>query len=157
MSIERMYFEINEESARRAHDMMSFSDYREGSKTAEYRSYVDKAYDKADAVAEAKPESADRAYGLAVRYAKKLAENMNKDSAIGERCPSVMIAGPANFPVKKKEKQVAAWDKNRAEWNEIQKILDQIDNIRYGKEIIKSGDEDAVAKLEKKLAELKAK
>ena len=155
--MERKYYEINEELARRAHDMMSFSDYKTGSKTAEYRAYVDKAYDKADAVAAERPTEAERAYGLADRYAKKLAENMNSDSAIGTRCPSVMIAGPANFPVKKKEKQVAAWDRNREEWNQIQGILGKIDNIRYGKEQIKSGDSDAVEKLEKKLEELKAK
>lgn len=155
--MERKYYEINEEMARRAHDMMSFSDYKTGSKTAEYRACVDKAYDKADAVAAERPTEAERAYGLADRYAKKLAENMNNDSAIGTRCPSVMIAGPANFPVKKKEKQVAAWDRNREEWNQIQGILGKIDNIRYGKEQIKSGDSDAVEKLEKKLEELKAK
>lgn len=155
--MERKYYEINEEMARRAHDMMSFSDYKTGSKTAEYRACVDKAYDKADAVAAERPTEAERAYGLADRYAKKLAENMNNDSTIGTRCPSVMIAGPANFPVKKKEKQVAAWDRNREEWNQIQGILSKIDNIRYGKEQIKSGDLDAVEKLEKKLEELKAK
>lgn len=155
--MERKYYEINEELARRAHDMMSFSDYKTGSKTAEYRACVDKAYDKADAAAAERPTEAERAYGLADRYAKKLAENMNNDSAIGTRCPSVMIAGPANFPVKKKEKQVAAWDRNREEWNQIQGILSKIDNIRYGKEQIKSGDSDAVEKLEKKLEELKAK
>ena len=67
-----------------------------------------------------------------------------------------MISGPANFPVRKKEKQNAAWDRNRKEWNEIQEIMQKIENIRYGKEIIKSGDEDAVEKLERKLDELKA-
>ncbi len=38
-------------------------------------------------------------------YARKLAENMNQGFAIDARVPSVMIAGPANFPVGKKEKQ----------------------------------------------------
>jgi hypothetical protein len=154
--MERKYYEINEEMARQAHDMMSFSDYKTGSKTAEYRAYVDKAYDLADKVAEKRPGEAERAYGLAERYSKKLAENMNKDSAIGTRCPSVMIAGPAKFPTRKKVKQVAAWDRNHEEWNEIQGLLTKIERIRYGKDIIKSSDEDAVEKLEKKLGELKA-
>ena len=39
--MERIYYNINEASARQAHNMMSFSDYKEGSKTAEYRRYVD--------------------------------------------------------------------------------------------------------------------
>lgn len=154
--MERKYYEINEELARRAHDMMSFTDYKVGSKTAEYRSYVDKAYELADEVAKERPGEAERAYGMAERYSRKLAENMNHDSAIGTRCPSVMIAGPANFPTRKKEKQVAAWDRNREEWNHIQGILEKIRAIRYGKDVIKSSDEGAVEKLEKKLEELKA-
>lgn len=154
--MERVYYSIDEGRARSAHEMMSFSDYKQGSKTAEYQSYVNKAYDLADAIAEERPEDAERAYGLAERYAKRLADNMNAESRIGCMCPSVMISGPANFPVRKKEKQNAAWDRNHKEWNEIQEILQKIENIRYGKEIIKSGDEDAVEKLERKLDELKA-
>lgn len=45
--MERLYCTINEEQARIAHDMMSMSDYKVGSKTEEYRGYVDKAYWKA--------------------------------------------------------------------------------------------------------------
>lgn len=37
--MERVYYSINEASARTAHQMMSFSDYKEGSKTAEYKGY----------------------------------------------------------------------------------------------------------------------
>ena len=49
---ERIYYEINEQSARSAHEMMSFRDYKEGSLTAEYKGYVDEAYVLADKVAE---------------------------------------------------------------------------------------------------------
>ena len=49
--MERLYCTINEEQARIAHDMMSMSDYKVGSKTEEYRGYVDKAYDLAEKVA----------------------------------------------------------------------------------------------------------
>lgn len=38
-----MYYEINETTARRAHDNMSMRDYHEGSATAEYRAAVDRA------------------------------------------------------------------------------------------------------------------
>ena len=154
--MERVYYTINEAAAKTAHNMMSFSDYKEGSKTAEYQRYVDKAYDLADKVAQERPVEADRAYKLAERYSRRMAENMNRASSIGCMCPSVMISGPANFPVRKKEKQNAASDKNFAEFQEIQGILKKIESILYGKEIIKSGDEDAVEKLEKKLDELKA-
>lgn len=154
--MERVYYSIDERKARSAHEMMSFSDYKEGSKTAEYQRYVNEAYDLADKVAQERPDEADRAYMLAERYSRRMAENMNRASSIGCMCPSVMISGPANFPVRKKEKQNAASDKNFAEFQEIQGILKKIEGILYGKEIIKSGDEDAVEKLEKKLDELKA-
>lgn len=153
--MERTYYPIDEKSARSAHEMMSFSNYKEGSKTAEYRSYVDEAYDLADKAARERPDQAERAYALAERYAKRMADNMNKASRIGCMCPSVMISGPANFPVRKKEKQNAAADRNLAEFSEIQGILKKIEKILYGSGIIRSGDEDAVEKLEKKLEELK--
>lgn len=153
--MKRVYFSINESSARTAHSMMSFSDYKEGSKTAEYQEQVNKAYDLADKVAEAKPEEADRAYNLAERYSRRLAANINRDISIGLMCPSVMISGAGNFPVKKKEKQVAAWDKNMADYNEVQGILQKIENILYSKEVIKSNDERAIEKLEEKLEGLK--
>ena len=153
--MERVYYTINEELAKRAHEMMSFFDYKNGSKTAEYQGYVNTAYDLADKVAQERPDAADRAYKLAERYSRRMAENMNRASSIGCMCPSVMISGAGNFPVHKKEKQNAASDKNFADFQEIQGILKKIESILYGKEIIKSGDEDAVEKLEKKLDELK--
>ena len=66
-----------------------------------------------------------------------------------------MICGPANFPVRKKEKQNAASDRNYQEFQEIQKMLNRIRSIGNGKGIIKSGDADAVERLEKKLNGLK--
>lgn len=101
--MEKIYYPINEATARQAHNMMSFSDYVAGSKTAEYTAMVDKAYRLADKAAEIKPDRAGDAYYLADRYSKKLADNFNRDSEIGCRCPSVMICGPANFPVRKKK------------------------------------------------------
>ena len=152
---ERKYFSINESNARSAHDMMSMRDYSEGSTTAEYRSAVDKAYDTADRVAEKKPEEAERAYRLAERYSKKMAEYYNKESSIGMMCPSILISGGSNFPVRKKEKQVAAWERNHQFYEYVQGILTKIENILYGREIIKSDDERAIEKLEEKLEDMK--
>lgn len=153
--MERVYYSINEASARTAHQMMSFSDYKEGSKTAEYKGYVDRAYELADRIAAARPDQADRVYSMAARYSKRMANYMNQDSHIGCMCPSVMISGPSNFPVRKKEKQNQAWDKNHQFFNETQGILSKMESILHGKELIKSGDEDAVEKLEEKLKSLK--
>lgn len=152
---ERKYFPINENSARAAHNMMSMRDYAEGSTTVGYRNEVDKAYDLADRVAEKKPEEAERVYRLAERYSKKMAEYYNKESSIGMMCPSVLISGAGNFPVKKKERQVAAWERNHQFYQEVQKIIEKIERILYGKEIIKSSDERAIEKLEEKLEDMK--
>ena len=98
------YYPINEAAARRAKEMNSFYDYKEGSATEEYRSMVDKAA----ALAERQKARVDPMYHekidrLLDTYARKLAENMNQGFAIDARVPSVMIAGPANFPVGKRK------------------------------------------------------
>ena len=70
MSIERKYFHINEGMARAAKNANSFSDYAEGSATAEYRAYVDRVYDVVDKIAEEKPNLLERATGKAERYSR---------------------------------------------------------------------------------------
>lgn len=155
--MERKYYTIDEKAARQAQSMWSFSDYVTGSKTAEYKQLVDKAYDLADQVAGEKPDRAEEVYLLADRYARKLADNFNADSRINLMCPSVMIAGPANFPVKKKEKQNRAAERNHQEYQNIQKYLEKIRKILYGSDIIKSDDKDAVEKLQEKLDSLQKK
>lgn len=154
--MERIYYSINEKEAKTAHTMMSFSDYKTGSKTTEYRSYVDQAYDLADQIVKAKPDCSDRIYNMADRYSKKMAEYFNKDSHIGCMCPSVLISGAGNFPVKKKEKQIQAWENNHKFFNEVQEILKKMESILYGNEMILSSDEDAIEKLEEKLENLKS-
>lgn len=154
--MEKIYYPINEKEAKTAHSMMSFSGYKQGSKTEEYKGYVDQAYALADEIAKAKPDYSERIYNMADRYAKKMAEYFNKDFRIGCMCPSVLICGAGNFPIKKKEKQNQAWERNHQFFDEIQKILDKMTSIQYGSEMIMSGDENAVEKLEEKLAKLKA-
>ena len=129
--------------------MNSFSDYKEGSATAEYRAMVDKAA----AIAEQQKSRVDPMYHekidhLLDTYARKLAENMNQGFAIDARVPSVMIAGPANFPVGKKEKQNRARDSNMEEWRYIQGLLDKIRSTGMGG--ISADDPAAVEKLQKK-------
>ena len=144
------YYSINEGAARRAKEMNSFSDYKEGSATAEYRAMVDKAA----AIAEQQKSRVDPMYHekidhLLDTYARKLAENMNQGFAIDARVPSVMIAGPANFPVGKKEKQNRARNSNMEEWRYIQGLLDKIRSTGMGG--ISADDPAAIEKLQKKL------
>jgi hypothetical protein len=147
------YYPINEDAARRAKNMNSFSDYKEGSATASYR----KAVDEAAALAERQKARVDPMYHekidrLLDLYARKLAENMNAGFSIDARCPSILISGGSNFPVRKKEKQNAARDRNMAEWRRIQGLLDKIRGVGTGG--ISSDDPQALAKLEAKLAKL---
>lgn len=154
--MERTYYPINEKEAKTAHAMMSFSEYKPGSKTAEYNGYVDQAYDLADSIAKSKPDCSERVYTMADRYARKMAEYFNKDFRIGCMCPSVMISGAGNFPVKKKEKQIQSWENNHKFFDEIQEILEKMKSILYSNDMILSGDENAIEKLEEKLENLKS-
>ena len=149
------YYPINENAARHANTVNSFYDYKPGSATAEYRHYVDEA---AEIAARQKrrvdPSFHERIDGLLDAYARKLAANMNKGYEITARVPSIMIAGGSNFPVRKKEKQNAAADKNMEEYREIQGLLDKIRSTGMGG--ISADDPNAVSKLESKLAKLEA-
>ena len=147
------YYEINEEMAAREKSMMSFDAYRKGSATMQYRELVDKAAD----IAEQQKQKTDSRYHKKIDYyldlyARKLADNLNKNYEIGTRCPSVMIVGAGNFPVKKKEKQINAWNKNMQEYREIQNILEKIKGI--GTAGISSDDPEAIQKLKEKLLHL---
>ena len=147
------YYTINEAAARRAKDANSFSDYKQGSATAEYRHYVDEAV----RLAERQKRRVDPMYhekidSLLDIYARKLAANMNKGYEIDARVPSILIAGGSNFPTRKKEKQNAARDSNYREWQDIQGLLDKIRSTGMGG--ISADDPQAVQKLEKKLESL---
>lgn len=148
-----MYYDINETRARQANSMNSFYEYKTGSVTAEYRAAIDKAATIAEAQkANVSAEYHDKIDRLLESYTRKLADNMNKGFEIECRCPSVMVAGPANFPVRKKEKQNQARDKNMKEWQEIQKLVDKIKSTGTGG--ISADAPDALDRLRAKLAEL---
>ena len=149
------YYPINEGAARRAKEAISYSDYRPGSATAEYRHYVDQAVEIAERQKKrVEPEYHEKIDQLLDTYARKLAENMNHGYEITARVPSVLIAGPANFPVRAKEKQNAASDRNMEEFQYIQGLLDKIRSTGMGG--ISADDPQAVSKLEKKLEKLEA-
>lgn len=152
--MDRKYYKINEEEAREAKAMWSFSYYVLGSKTKEYTKAVDEAYDLVEKIKEQRPKQAEKAENIARRYAKKLADNYNDGFRIEMMCPSILISGAGNFPVKKKEKQNEARERNRKEHERIQGYIDKLKDILYGNEVIKSGDEDAVEMLQEKLDKL---
>ena len=150
-----IYYTINEGAARRAKEANSYSDYKPGSATAEYRQMVDNAVE----IGEKQKKRVDPMYhekidSLVDTYARKLAENMNSSFSIEARVPSILITGGGNFPVRKKEKQNAARDRNMEEWNDIQGLLDKIRSTGMGG--ISADDPQAVQKLEAKLERLQA-
>lgn len=148
------YYPINENLAREAKRMSSYYDYQEGSATAEYRRMVDAAAE----IAEKQKRRVDPMYHeridyLLDLYARKLAENMNQRYSIDTRCPSILVAGGSNFPVRKKEKQNAAWDRNSEEFSHIQGLLSKIRGTGMGG--ISGDDPQALEKLKAKVAKLK--
>lgn len=150
-----MYYSISEETARRAQEAYSFRDYIPGSATAEYRRMVDRAAELAARCKQGKdPEDQERIDHLLDAYARRLADNINAQNRNTASCPSVMIAGPANFPVRKKQRQNAREDTLMEEYRQIEKLLDKMQRIGTGG--IQSGDPHAVEKLEKKLKGLES-
>lgn len=147
------YYPINEDAARRAKNMMSFSDYVAGSATWDYRLQVDKA----SMVAHRQKLRTDPIYhekidGLLDAYARRLASNLNDGYRISGMCPSILIAGGSNFPVRKKERQNAASDRNMAEWKEIVGLISRIRSVGTGG--ISSDEPQAIEKLKLKLEKL---
>ena len=113
--------------------MNSFSDYKPGSATAEYRHYVDNAFE----IAQAQKKAVDPMYhekidSLLDTYARKLAANMNHSFAIDARVPLDPECRGSNFPVRQKERQNAARDSNMQEWQYIQGLLDKIRSTGMG-------------------------
>ena len=154
--MERVYFPINEKDAAHARGMWSFTSYEPGSTTREYRAAVDEAFNMAEKIAMKDEKAGERAYAVAERYSRRMAEYYNRDISINLMCPSVMISGPAKFPTKKKERQIAAQERNYEFYKDTQKLLDKIRSIENGSDLIKSSDEDCIERLEYKLETLKA-
>mgnify|MGYP000558016857 FL=1 len=145
---------INEENARIAKQLSTFSDYVEGSATASYNAQCAEAaaiLEKVKAKC-ATDEQRERAEYLYNRYCSVLAEAINRDNEIGTRCPSVLICGAGNFPTRKKEKQIAAWDKNMENFRKADHYLDMLK--RAHTLAVKSDDPEVLDFLRAKLAGL---
>ena len=147
------YYPISEDAAKRAKNANSYFDYVPGSATKSYQVMVDEAAiiaakqkDKVD------PMYHDKIDGLLDKYARELAEVINQRNEIDARVPSILVAGGSNFPVRKKEKQNAARERNEARYAEVQGILRKIRSVGTGG--IMSDDKNAVEKLTAKLEAL---
>ena len=147
------YYPIDEHTARLSHNMMSYSEYQEGSTTNEYRALVNAAAELAERQKAKKPEYAEAIDMLLDRYARKLAEWMNTESRISAMCPSILIAGGDGLPARRKQKQIERMDAHMAKRAPIDALLHRMKTIGTGG--IKAGDENALTKLTAKLEDLK--
>lgn len=159
-------YSINEGLARAAKEVNSFSDYVANSATDKYIDLVEEFNRAVNAIIErnarmpypATPEQMELVQYYVDKYSEKLAAAINRENSIEASCPSVMIAGFANFPVRKKEKQNAARDKF---WKECGELFEPTDNYYFRKikniltnSTIYSNDALALEKLQNKLEEL---
>jgi hypothetical protein len=124
----KKYYDISEETARRGHESVHMSDYKPGSATAEYTASVDEVYE----IAERQKAKVSRYYhekidALADKYARRLAQWTNDYNRNSASCPSWFVCGPANYPVKKHERQMS---RERTLWNEYDDIKGIIDKIK---------------------------
>ena len=127
------YYDISEETARRANDANSMLDYKPGSATAEYRAAVDAAAELVERKKKSvSPFYHDKLDALLDRYARRLAAYYNDYYRNEASCPSILISGGSNFPVRKKEKQNARRESLWQEYKEIEGILDKIKAIGTG-------------------------
>lgn len=161
MNIKR--YKINEEMAKTAKHMVSFSDYIPNSATNGYEGYINKFESAVNELLEkhgktATTEQIELIEYYADRYSQKLAEAIDRKNRIGSMCPSVMVAGASNFPVRKKEKQNAAEERF---WQECGDLFSPTANYYYRRietmltnKTIYSNDALAIEKLENKLKDL---
>ena len=128
-----MYYEINEETARRAHEMVHMSDYAAGYCTASYRIAVDNA---AALVAKQKqrvsPFYFEKLDSLLDSYARRLAQWQNDYNRNQASYPSQFICGAGGFDMRKHNKQMAREDALWKEYDEIASILTKIQAIGTG-------------------------
>lgn len=154
---------IDERIARVAQEANSFSDYKEGSATAGYNSMVASFDKEVDELIEKYKsnyeQNADKIDYYRERYETKLAKAINEQNRIEAMCPSVMICGAGNFPMRKKQRQNEARDNfyKKSGWifEDDNYYLKKIRTILTSS-VIYSNDEFAIEKLENKIADAEA-
>ena len=154
-------YTIDEQLAKRAKESYSFFDYIKNSETESYNKLLKVFEENVETLKKQNIENYERNKEkvdyLCDKYSEKLAYAINKKNSIDAMMPSVMIAGPANYPVKKAEKQNDMrhkfWKEYGNLFDEDNYILQKIKSILTNK-VIYSNDEFAIEKLKEKLKEL---
>ena len=152
--MERKYYEINEQMAYAANMINSFREYKKDSATETYKYYCNKVYDVLDKIREKKPTLTERTEGMVDYYCRKLAEYYNDYYRNEASCPSIMISGGSNFPVRKKEKQNSRRETLNGTWEYLQKYAEKIERLLTQDQPILSKDENAIEQLQNKIETL---
>ena len=148
------YYEIDEALARTAKSMNSMSTYEENHETESYKKYIDLLHEITiiPLITDLDEVEEKRIEYFFNRYCKKYAELVNKKNRIETMCPSILISGAGNFPVKKKELQNKAREKLFEEIKALNENLhDSINKIASISNKISSDDKDVISKLSAKL------
>lgn len=146
---------INEGLAKRSKENMSFGDYKTGSATAEFNEEIARVRVLIEAAKlKVSQEAQERLDSLLASYATNYANWTNKRNSNGAGHVSQMIAGPANYNMRKHEQYLNRERKLWEEYDQLKDIEWKISSIINGDKIIKSSDENAIEKLETKLEAL---
>ncbi len=146
---------INENLARRAKENMSFSNYKEGSATAEFNATVAEVAAKIEtAKAMVSPKAQERLDNLLSHYISKYAKWTNAKNANGASHVSVMISGPSGFNTRAHDRYMKRESKLWEEYEWFKNVDYHISSIVRGDKIIKTGASDEIEKLEKKVVSL---
>lgn len=158
---------IDEGAAKRAKDMTSWDDYKDGRATTSYNSDVSifekevqelfDRYRDNDTLSDADWE---RARNIADQYAKNLAEFTNRYNSIEGSYPSWFISGASGYNNARHDKKMARLD---SLFSQNDRTLDPTDNVYLDRikgilsnRSIAAGDDNAIGKLQRKYDTLKA-
>lgn len=156
-------YEIDENLAKRAKELNSFSDYEENSATNGYKEYLYEFERGVQDLMSAHPENLNAEVERLItyyqdRYAKKLASAINEFNRIEAIMPSILITGGGNFNCRKKQKQNNARD---SFWEKNNQIFEPTNNYYFNKikaiitnKVIYSDDAMAIEKIEAKIDNL---
>ena len=158
---------IDEGAAKRAKDMTSWDDYKDGRATTSYNSDVSifekevqelfDRYRDNDTLSDADWE---RARNIADQYAKNLAEFTNRYNSINGSYPSWFISGAGGYNNARHDKKMARLD---SLFSQNERTLDPTNNVYLDRikgilsnRSIAAGDDNAIGKLQRKYDTLKA-
>ena len=153
----RWYYPINEELAKRGLESYSWSSYQPGSATESYRRTVDQVYDMAEqAKRTARPALHGEIDALARRFAEDYGKWVNTKNSIDASNVSPMIAGPARYNYKKRDRQTSRMEKHYDEYHRIMAIPDKIRELGRPDRNVSIREEGAVESIEDQIAKAEA-